>query len=63
MKCALDFTMTGKSIPFETELLDYSISEEDEAQNEDEEAARARVIDAMRSKFGPVDEGCNLDEQ
>jgi len=34
-----------------------------EAQNEDEEAARARVIDAMRSKFGPVDEGCNLDEQ
>lgn len=37
MKCALDFTMTGKSIPFETELLDYSISEEDEAQNEDED--------------------------
>jgi hypothetical protein len=33
MKCALDFTMTGKSIPFEAELLDYSISEDEEAQN------------------------------
>lgn len=35
MKCALDFTMTGKSFPFENELLDYSMSEdlEDEDSN------------------------------
>ena len=38
MKCALDFTMTGKSIPFETELLNYSFSEESNAQEEDDDS-------------------------
>lgn len=38
MKCALDFTMTGKSIPFEAELLDYSISEDSNVNEEEEDS-------------------------
>ena len=37
MKCALDFTMSGKSIPFETELLDYSISEDSNTNQQEED--------------------------